>query len=50
MINSKLAKIYKLKLQSLLKTIDLKKINNLCEIIKETSQKENNIFIFGHIS
>ena len=48
MINSKLAKIYKLKLQSLLKTIDTKKINNLCEIIKETSQKENNIFMFGN--
>jgi len=48
MINSKLAKIYKLKLQSLLKTIDTKKINNLCEIIKKTSQKENNIFIFGN--
>ena len=37
MINYKLAKNYKTKIQYLLKNLDTKKINNLCEIIKETS-------------
>ena len=48
MINYKLAKNYKTKIQYLLKNLDTKKINNLCEIIKETSNSENNIFVFGN--
>jgi len=48
MINYKLAKNYKTKLQSLLKNLDTKKINKLCEIIKDTSKREGNIFVFGN--
>lgn len=48
MINLKLAKNYKTKVQSLLKNTDIKKINKLCKIIKDTSERKNNIFVFGN--
>jgi len=48
MINSKLVNIYKKKIQNLLKKLDTKKINNLCEIIKDTSRNKGNIFVFGN--
>ena len=46
MINLKLLAQYKLKIQKLIKNLDIKKINKFCEIINEASN--NNIFVFGN--
>lgn len=48
MINLKLAKNYKSKLKFLLNNLDTNKINNLCNIIKDTKENKKNIFVFGN--
>ncbi len=48
MINQNLANNYKSKIQNLLSSLDTKKINKFCKIIKDTSKKKRNIFIFGN--
>ena len=47
MINTKLASIYKSKVQKLIKDVETNKINRFCEIIKKTSKK-NKILVFGN--
>ena len=47
MINTKLASIYKSKVQRLIRDVETNKINRFCEIIKKTSKK-NKILVFGN--
>ncbi len=48
MINLKLSNIYKKKILDLINEIDSEKINKFCQIIKKTSLKKKNIYIFGN--
>ncbi len=48
MINTKLGKLYKNKLELLIKKLDTRKINILCNIIKNTSKNGGKIYIFGN--
>ena len=48
MINLKLSKKYKVKIQNLLKNLDTKQINEFCKVILNTSKNKKNIFIFGN--
>ena len=48
MINLKLSNIYKKKILDLVNEIDSEKINKFCQVIKKTSLKKKNIYIFGN--
>ena len=48
MINLKLSNIYKKKILDLINEIDSEKINKFCQVIKKTSLKKKNIYIFGN--